>query len=37
LISHRLSLEEAPKGYEIFKERQNEVTKIVLKPGMIRH
>jgi threonine dehydrogenase-like Zn-dependent dehydrogenase len=34
LISHRLPLEEAPHGYEIFKEQQNEVTKVVLKPGM---
>jgi threonine dehydrogenase-like Zn-dependent dehydrogenase len=33
LISHRMSLEEAPTGYKIFKERQNEVTKVVLKPG----
>jgi threonine dehydrogenase-like Zn-dependent dehydrogenase len=32
LISHRLSLEEAPAGYKMFKERQNEVTKVVLKP-----
>jgi threonine dehydrogenase-like Zn-dependent dehydrogenase len=32
LISHRMSLEEAPTGYKIFKERQNEVTKVVLKP-----
>ena len=32
LISHRLSLEEAAHGYKIFKERQNEVTKVVLKP-----
>ena len=32
LISHRMSLEEAPKGYKIFKEQQNEVTKVVLKP-----
>jgi threonine dehydrogenase-like Zn-dependent dehydrogenase len=38
LISHRLSLEEAPTGYKIFKERQNEVTKVVLKPGGVtRH
>jgi threonine dehydrogenase-like Zn-dependent dehydrogenase len=35
LISHRLSLEEAPHGYKIFKERQNEVTKVVLKPGSV--
>jgi threonine dehydrogenase-like Zn-dependent dehydrogenase len=33
LISHRLSLEEAPAGYKMFKERQNEVTKVVLKPS----
>jgi threonine dehydrogenase-like Zn-dependent dehydrogenase len=38
LISHRLSLEEAPTGYKLFKERQNEVTKVVLKPhGETRH
>jgi threonine dehydrogenase-like Zn-dependent dehydrogenase len=37
LISHRMSLEAAPTGYKIFKERQNEVTKVVLKPhGEIR-
>ncbi|MCH8686484.1 zinc-dependent alcohol dehydrogenase [Pedomonas mirosovicensis] len=32
VISHRLSLEEAPKGYDIFANRQNEVTKVVLRP-----
>ena len=32
LISHRLPLEDAPKGYKMFKEQQNEVTKVVLKP-----
>ncbi len=32
LISHRLGLEEAPDGYKMFKERPNEVTKVVLKP-----
>jgi threonine dehydrogenase-like Zn-dependent dehydrogenase len=38
LISHRMSLEEAPTGYKMFKERQNEVTKVVLKPhGESRH
>jgi threonine dehydrogenase-like Zn-dependent dehydrogenase len=38
LISHRMSLEEAPQGYKMFKERQNEVTKVVLKPhGETRH
>ncbi len=32
LISHRMDLEDAPKGYKMFKEQQNEVTKVVLKP-----
>jgi threonine dehydrogenase-like Zn-dependent dehydrogenase len=32
LISHRLPLESAPDGYKMFKENQNEVTKVVLKP-----
>jgi threonine dehydrogenase-like Zn-dependent dehydrogenase len=31
LISHRLPLEDAPKGYKLFKEQQNETTKVVLK------
>jgi threonine dehydrogenase-like Zn-dependent dehydrogenase len=25
---------DAPKGYKMFKDKQNEVTKVVLKPGM---
>jgi threonine dehydrogenase-like Zn-dependent dehydrogenase len=33
LISHRLPLEDAAEGYRMFKEQQNEVTKVVLKPG----
>jgi threonine dehydrogenase-like Zn-dependent dehydrogenase len=33
LISHRLSLEEAPEGYRNFRDNQNEWTKVVLKPG----
>jgi threonine dehydrogenase-like Zn-dependent dehydrogenase len=32
LISHRLPLEDAPEGYRLFKEHQNETTKVVLKP-----
>jgi threonine dehydrogenase-like Zn-dependent dehydrogenase len=32
LISHRLPLEKAPEGYKMFKEKQNETTKVVLKP-----
>jgi len=37
LISHRLDLEDAAEGYANFKEKQNEYTKIVLKPGSGRH
>jgi threonine dehydrogenase-like Zn-dependent dehydrogenase len=33
LISHRLPLEQAAEGYKMFKDQQNEVTKVVLKPG----
>jgi threonine dehydrogenase-like Zn-dependent dehydrogenase len=33
LISHRLPLENAPEGYKLFHDHQNETTKIVLKPG----
>jgi threonine dehydrogenase-like Zn-dependent dehydrogenase len=36
LISHRLPLEQAPEGYKMFKEQQNEVTKVVLKPDWER-
>ena len=31
LISHRLPLEEAPNGYKMFKTKQDEFTKVVLK------
>jgi threonine dehydrogenase-like Zn-dependent dehydrogenase len=31
LISHRMPLEDAPKGYRLFKDEQDDVTKIVLK------
>jgi threonine dehydrogenase-like Zn-dependent dehydrogenase len=38
LISHRLCLEEVPKGYKMFKKQQHQVTKVVLKPGGVtRH
>jgi threonine dehydrogenase-like Zn-dependent dehydrogenase len=30
VISHRLPLEEAPRGYEMFKQKQDECTKVVL-------
>jgi threonine dehydrogenase-like Zn-dependent dehydrogenase len=32
LISHRLSLEEAPHGYEIFCDKKDNCTKIVMRP-----
>jgi len=33
VITHRGSLEDAPKYYEIFKHKQDECVKVVLKPG----
>ena len=33
IISHELPLEEAPKGYKNFDERNDGWTKVVLKPG----
>ncbi len=35
LISHRMPLEDAPKGYKMFHDNQDEVTKIVLKTDMV--
>ena len=34
LISHHLDLEDAAFGYKNFKEKQNEYTKVVLRPGL---
>ena len=34
MISHRLPLEQAAKGYHNFRFDQNDWTKVVLKPGM---
>jgi threonine dehydrogenase-like Zn-dependent dehydrogenase len=34
LISHRLPLEEAPRGYKCFKDEQDTWTKVILKPGV---
>ena len=36
LISHRMSLEDAPKGYKMFHDEQNTTTKVVLKPDMAK-
>ncbi len=32
VITHHLPLEDAPKGYEIFKNKQDNCIKVVLKP-----
>jgi len=32
LISHRLQLDDAPRGYEIFKHKQDNCTKVILNP-----
>jgi threonine dehydrogenase-like Zn-dependent dehydrogenase len=32
VITHRLPLEQAPEGYEVFKNKQDQCIKIVLKP-----
>ena len=32
IISHRLTLDEAPHGYEIFREKKDGCTKVVLRP-----
>jgi threonine dehydrogenase-like Zn-dependent dehydrogenase len=32
IITHRLSLDEAPQGYEIFRDKMQECVKVVLKP-----
>jgi threonine dehydrogenase-like Zn-dependent dehydrogenase len=33
VVTHRLSLEDAPRGYEMFLNKQDGCTKIVLKPN----
>jgi threonine dehydrogenase-like Zn-dependent dehydrogenase len=34
VISHHMALEDAPEGYKMFRDKQDECVKIVLKPGM---
>ncbi len=34
VITHRLSLEQAPEGYETFKNKEDECMKVVLTPGV---
>jgi threonine dehydrogenase-like Zn-dependent dehydrogenase len=33
IITHRLNLEDAPTGYEMFRDKENECIKVVLKPA----
>ncbi len=35
IISHRLPLEEAPHAYKIFKEKEEDCLKVVLRPGTV--
>ncbi len=32
VITHRLSLDDAPKGYQIFRDKQDHCIKVVMKP-----
>jgi threonine dehydrogenase-like Zn-dependent dehydrogenase len=32
VISHTMSLDDAPAGYDLFRDKQDECNKIVLKP-----
>jgi threonine dehydrogenase-like Zn-dependent dehydrogenase len=34
VVSHRMPLDSAPEAYRMFRDKQNECTKIVLKPGL---
>jgi len=34
IITHEMPLDDAPKGYEMFKHKQDGCIKVVLKPGM---
>ncbi len=36
IITHRLPLDEAPQGYRMFRDKQDECVKVVLKPGTNR-
>lgn len=33
VVTHRLSLEDAPQGYDMFKKKHDQCIKVVLKPG----
>ena len=37
VVTHRMSLDDAPQAYEMFKHRTDDCIKVVLKPGMNGH
>lgn len=37
IITHTLPLDQAPKGYDIFKNKEDNCEKVVLKPQQLRH
>jgi threonine dehydrogenase-like Zn-dependent dehydrogenase len=37
IVTHQLPLEDAPRGYEIFKHKEDHCIKIVLKPQVPAH
>ncbi|HEX2177940.1 MAG TPA: glutathione-dependent formaldehyde dehydrogenase, partial [Actinomycetota bacterium] len=34
IITHTMGLDETPKGYDIFKHKQDDCMKVVLKPSL---
>jgi hypothetical protein len=34
VVTHRMSLEDAPQAYEMFKHKEDNCIKVVLKPGL---
>jgi threonine dehydrogenase-like Zn-dependent dehydrogenase len=32
VVSHHMSLEDAPRGYDMFKHKEDDCVKVVLKP-----
>ena len=34
VITHPLPLEEAPRGYKMFRDKEDDCLKVVLKPGL---
>jgi threonine dehydrogenase-like Zn-dependent dehydrogenase len=34
VVTHKMALDEAPEGYKMFRDKQDDCTKVVLKPDM---